>query len=487
MNNKIKLVILALILTIVSYVIIIMTGSTFTYRIKEFDNIKSAEDVKIDLEQKKESIIIESKKVKDGYIEIKLRSKNKGKASLFVYRYKHSGTLETFYVHNFGVITKNYYYGKSRGDIVIPISQLIFTTYLLYILIKKYIHSRKENLYQYKNIAYLGSIIFICFLPLNILLHLMHYNGLTDSLNKLIYLADFFSILLFPIAVVVSIFVIISNIILIKKEGFTWKNMLGILLSLLVIISTILPDLLYKIILSSGKIDIFNEKGIGLYIYNFIETSISFCLAYLECILLSTIILSIKAARRIPSFNKDYIIILGCMLRKDGSLTPLLKSRVDKAIEFSKLQKENTNKDIIFVPSGGQGQDEIIPEGEAIKKYLIDQGISSKKILVENKSTSTYENIKYSYKLIKEKNKKPNIAFSTTNYHVFRAGNIASMQKIEIEGIGSKTKSYFWLNAFIREFIATLYLEKKKHIIIISILLFILAIMQIVMYFSNLL
>ena len=70
-------------------------------------------------------------------------------------------------------------------------------------------------------------------------------------------------------------------------------------------------------------------------------------------------------------------------------------------------------------------------------------------------------------------NKNSKIAFSTTNYHVFRVGNIAFNQKIKLEGIGSKTKRYFWINAFIREFIATIYSEKRKHITILSIILLI--------------
>ena len=47
---------------------------------------------------------------------------------------------------------------------------------------------------------------------------------------------------------------------------------------------------------------------------------------------------------------------------------------------------------------------------------------------------------------------------------VFRSGVIASNQGINCEGIGSKTKWYFYTNALIREFIATLFQEKKKHI-----------------------
>ena len=96
---------------------------------------------------------------------------------------------------------------------------------------------------------------------------------------------------------------------------------------------------------------------------------------------------------------------------------------------------------------------------------------------------NTYENIKFSNKLINKKN--ANIAFSTTNYHVMRAGLIATEQGIKTEGIGSKTKSYFWINAFIREFIGTLYLEKKKHILFFLLIVIIIIIMIWIKYIGN--
>ena len=55
------------------------------------------------------------------------------------------------------------------------------------------------------------------------------------------------------------------------------------------------------------------------------------------------------------------------------------------------------------------------------------------------------------------------IALSTTNYHVFRAGLLASEMGVPVEGIGSPTKRYFWVNAFIREYIATLFSERRTH------------------------
>ena len=256
--------------------------------------------------------------------------------------------------------------------------------------------------------------------------------------------------------------------------------MLGIILSIIVIVLTIFPDILYSLLYN---FDIHNTRSIYTYIEMFIEEFIYVVITYLECVLLGTIVLSLKAAKHIPTYDKDYIIILGCMIRKDGTLTPLLKSRVDRAIEFSKMQKDATSKDIIFVPSGGKGADEVISEAEAMKKYLLEKGIDEKHILIENKSKNTYENIKFSNKIIGE-NKK--VAYSTTNYHVFRAGVIANSQNIYMEGIGAKTKAYFWINAFIREFIATLYSERKRHFLIILIIVLFLILIIGLKFISNL-
>ena len=71
-------------------------------------------------------------------------------------------------------------------------------------------------------------------------------------------------------------------------------------------------------------------------------------------------------------------------------------------MEFAKMQKDRLGRPIVFVPSGGKGSDEIISEGEAIKRYLIEQGIPEKDILAETKSTTTEENFKYAYELIRK-------------------------------------------------------------------------------------
>ena len=208
--------------------------------------------------------------------------------------------------------------------------------------------------------------------------------------------------------------------------------------------------------------------------------------AYLECMLIGTIAVAYRAAKRIPSFDKDYILILGCMIKKDGTLTNLLKGRADRAVEFAEMQKAATGKDIIFVPSGGQGSNEVISEGQAIKNYLLGIGIKEESILAECESANTYENFRNSAKLIRERSgDAANIAFSTTNYHVFRSGLYASKQGIKAEGIGSRTKSYFWVNAFVREFIAMLHSERKKHAAVMIILALLWAFMVVMWFLAN--
>jgi vancomycin permeability regulator SanA len=291
------------------------------------------------------------------------------------------------------------------------------------------------------------------------------------------------SFYLFPIAFITFILVTLSNIRLIIKEGKSLGNLLGLFLGIFICISTLLPDYIYQTLMKSQKIDIYNLNSIGPYLYNFIESLIYLTVAYLECVLIGTIIIAIKSVIKKVKYNKDYVIILGCQIRKDGTLTPLLRGRVDRAIKFRNEQLKKTKKDLIFIPSGGKGANEIISEAEAMKNYLIDQGISENNIIIDNKSKNTYENIKFSNKIIN--NKKANIAFSTTNYHVLRAGLIATEQGLKMEGVGSRTKSYFWINAFIREFIGTLYNERKKHILFFLLIIIVIILMIGVTYIEN--
>lgn len=149
----------------------------------------------------------------------------------------------------------------------------------------------------------------------------------------------------------------------------------------------------------------------------------------------------------------DYLIVLGAGIRSE-EVTPLLKSRLDKALEY--YQK---NEDAYLVVSGGQGPDEPISEAAAMKKYLLSQGVDEDHILLEDQSTTTLENMTFSKKVIAEhwqKSGTPDVLFSTNNYHVLRGAVYARKAGLKAEGIGAPTAFYFLPSALIREYIAML-------------------------------
>ena len=478
-RKLIKYFLLLIILVTISFSLICIYGKTYTVKNDNhvFDNID-----KYNITANNDDVLLLDKKINNGVLELKYKSNKKGK-TLITIEGENYLNIVVLYVNRFGVITEESKFGNCSFDEVIPISISIFLMVLIIDLIKKEKSNIKQNLYQYKNIFYFSLIIFLSFALVGYIVDIFNYRGLYYTLEGFTNNVSGFSMLLFPIALVTFILVTISNIKLVIKEGFSVKNLLGVLLGIFLCLLTLLPDFLYRFTYSSNFIDIHRYGSVDSFIYNFIETFIYLIVSYLECVLIGTIYISIKAAKRIPEFNQDYIIILGCMINKDGSLTNLLKGRVDKAIEFSKMQKERTNKDITFITSGGKGNDEPISEGLAMKNYLVKNKIDENRIIVEDKSTDTFENFKFSMKKIKNKK---NVAYSTTNFHVFRAGVEASKLGLNVEGIGSKTKRYFWINAFIREFIATIYYERKNHLIIFGMILLINALMILILYISTL-
>lgn len=156
----------------------------------------------------------------------------------------------------------------------------------------------------------------------------------------------------------------------------------------------------------------------------------------------------------------DYVVVLGAGLIGD-QVTPLLASRIDKGIAI--YQKHPGCK---LIMSGGQGPDEIIAEGQAMANYALEKGVPAEDILIENQSTNTEENLKFSFALMKSGSR---FALVTNYYHVFRALLLARKLKIKCIGYGARTKFYFSINAFIREFVGYLVMTKKAHLLFLGI------------------
>ena len=100
--------------------------------------------------------------------------------------------------------------------------------------------------------------------------------------------------------------------------------------------------------------------------------------------------------------------------------------------------------------------------------YLISQGVPESEMLLEDRSTDTAENMRFSKELIFARDPEARIAFSTTNYHVFRAGLKARRVKMRALGMGSRSKWYFWPNAAVREFAGLLTEHRGKQALILA-------------------
>ncbi|MGL5574532.1 MAG: YdcF family protein [Sarcina sp.] len=116
----------------------------------------------------------------------------------------------------------------------------------------------------------------------------------------------------------------------------------------------------------------------------------------------------------------NVVMVLGAGLEGD-QVSPTLKTRLDGAIKYL---KKTEGYDFILV-SGGQGHDELISEAEAMKRYLVNAGVPNEQIVLEDKSTSTYENFKFSKDIIEKKTGKYiedlNIKVFTNGFHCMRS------------------------------------------------------------------
>ena len=366
---------------------------------------------------------------------------------------------------------------------VIIILYLVKVAWGCSLYIKK-MYKRKK--YSYSIIMNLGLLIFLSiniFRQINLLINDWGLTSVKEIYYNTLNSFSYFSCLILPLIIILGIYSVFTNIYLIKKEGFKFNNLLGIFFGIGVTAGAIASQIVYEVVKNISLND--TQRIIKMLI----DIQLNSILCYFYCLTLATLYCNIMAAIHKPGFDKDFVIILGAKIKDDGTLTPILKARVDKAIEFARKQKDSNGKDIVFVPSGGQGDDEIMAEGQAVGNYLMSQGIEPDHIIVEDRSVNTDENFRYSRELIRQHHGEgePKIAFSTTNYHVFRSGILAYRQNVPVQGIGSPTRSYFWINAFVREFIATLYYERKTHLTIRLIIIIVMTVISHLQYLSNVL
>lgn len=118
-----------------------------------------------------------------------------------------------------------------------------------------------------------------------------------------------------------------------------------------------------------------------------------------------------------PPDGLDYLIVLGAKVNGDQP-SLALEHRIAAAAEY--LQ---ANPGTVAIASGGRGSDEGISEAQCIRDGLVAAGIDEGRILMEDQSRRTSQNLKFSRDLIGDPETR--VGLVTNNFHVFRATRLA--------------------------------------------------------------
>ena len=387
--------------------------------------------------------------IHDGFVQIPVYALNSGEAAVTV-----STDDETVSFYNALKVGRfravyDFRTGNFTGDTVVVIGITLFWLLVSAIMVWNFFQAEGAAFYDYSTIYYAGFSLFALASGLVMLSvtasHLVHPENYSmySAYSAVSGASVRYMMLTTPAMLFFAAAMAVSNIALLKHERPRPQNALGLLLSVLLLIG----------------------EGIGWYLFtrdsmgsdwqgridNALQNTYATLFIYCQCMLTGAVICGIKAARHVPEADKDFIIILGCWFRPDGTLPPLLRGRADLALAFWRRQKEKNGKEARFIPSGGQGSNEPMPEAEAIRNYLRSRGVNERLILTEPKSVNTLQNMDFSREIIRNTDPEGKAVFATSSYHVFRSGLWAKQAGLPAEGIGSKTKWWFWPNAFVRE------------------------------------
>ena len=320
-------------------------------------------------------------------------------------------------------------------------------------------------------LVYSAAIFFWVLLVISFLIDRSRYRNcyflflaLASSVLALTFLAGEHQktllVILFNIVIVtlliVPIFLICNGVVMLRREGRSMANLLSLFFGIIIAVGEIatLVAVMIPILVGREWVTESHLRNIS-HISVFMSVTVIYISMCFVVFMLYCVFLMIIPRKR----DFDYVIIHGAGLLDGDRVSKLLSDRLDKAIEV--YHKDPTPP--IMIPSGGKGSDETISEAEAMARYLIDKGIPPEQIIKEDQSLTTFENLKFSKRIIDAREGSKYTVLVTSNYHVYRALRYCRKNKMKCTGVGSHVAFYYWPSALIREFIAVH--SEKKHLI----------------------
>lgn len=232
-------------------------------------------------------------------------------------------------------------------------------------------------------------------------------------------------------------------------SGLTAKfhtgNAAGMAVSAALAFVCLFPDTAARLIVKAAE----TKAGRVLLVLFFLLAAVSVILA---------IVISVFMARAIDNAPETpaNVIVLGCRVKESGA-SLMLEKRIEAAYEYL-----SENPDVICIASGGKGSDEPVSEALCIRDGLVSRGISESRIIMEDKSTNTYENIRNSLEIIDSIGAERRAVIITSEFHQLRASMISKKQGLESFSKSSHTFLPLLPSYWVREWFAVAYEWVKK-------------------------
>jgi len=206
-------------------------------------------------------------------------------------------------------------------------------------------------------------------------------------------------------------------------RGYAWWAYALLFVAALVVLHHFLPTVLWKIVVIL--------TCLGLVYFGVVESFI------------------IKNARTDADDGRDYLIVLGAAVYGDQPSLTLIR-RMEGAMDYL-----DRHPDSVAIVSGGMGPGETVTEGQAMYDWMTAHGVDGARILIEDKATSTEENLSYSFDIIRARGQEPagRVAIVSSAYHLYRAKLFANKLGVpDAAGVAAPWGYFFvMLNYFIRE------------------------------------
>jgi uncharacterized SAM-binding protein YcdF (DUF218 family) len=284
---------------------------------------------------------------------------------------------------------------------------------------------------SFSNAVFLG--IGLALLALGAAARIAHLH---ERSARLLLLAVVLLMALGPL--LVATYLVINGITMARREGARPAN----LLSLLAGIAT------YGVIGLALAAARTGSTELSLF-----STITALLFGYVSFLLVSYVVYAFIYGRMTAQRDADFVVVLGSGLKDGGRVPPLLASRLDRGlVVFGKLTARGRAP--VLIVSGGKGSDERISEAEAMARYLADRGFPADRIVREDRSRTTEENMTFSRAIMGQARPGYRCIIVTSNYHVFRAAIIARRTGVNGQVTGARTAGYYWPSAMLREFAA---------------------------------